>query len=53
MPLYKSASPAAFQENIRNEYHALKGKGKSTGKAQKQAVAIAYSIKRRAQGKKK
>lgn len=44
MPLVKSASKAAFRKNVKAEMKA--------GKPQKQAVAIAYSIKRRAQGKK-
>lgn len=45
MPLVKSASKAAFRKNIKAEMKA--------GKPQKQAVAIAYSVKRRAQGKKR
>lgn len=47
MPLQKSASPRAFSANVRAEMQA--------GKPQKQAVAIAYSEKRKAQhkGKKK
>jgi hypothetical protein len=45
MPLKKSASKKAMSENIRAEMHA--------GKPQKQAVAIAYSVKRKAQRKKK
>jgi hypothetical protein len=44
MPLVKSASKAAFRKNVKAEMKA--------GKPQKQAVAIAYSVKRRAQGKK-
>jgi hypothetical protein len=40
MPLKKSASKAAFEENI--------GKEVAAGKPQKQAVAIAYSVKREA-----
>ena len=40
MPLVKSSSKKAFSENVRREMHA--------GKPQKQAVAIAYSVKRRA-----
>lgn len=40
MPLVKSASKKAFEENIRREVKA--------GKPPKQAVAIAYSVKRRA-----
>ena len=42
MPLIRSASKKAFSENVRREMHA--------GKPQKQAVAIAYSVKRKAQG---
>lgn len=44
MPLVKSASKGAFRKNIKAELAA--------GKPQKQAVAIAYSVKRKAQGKK-
>lgn len=40
MPLVKSKSKAAFSKNVAAEMHA--------GKPQKQAVAIAYSVKRRA-----
>ena len=40
MPLVKSASPAAFRKNVKTEMAA--------GKPQKQAVAIAYSVKRQA-----
>ena len=40
MPLVKSASKKAMSENIRREMHA--------GKPQKQAVAIAFSVKRQA-----
>jgi hypothetical protein len=40
MPLKKSASKAAFRANIRAERKA--------GKPIKQAVAIAYSVKRKA-----
>lgn len=40
MPLIHSKSKKAFGENIRREIHA--------GKPQKQAVAIAYSVKREA-----
>jgi len=42
MPLIKSKSDKAFKENIRREIEA--------GKPQKQAVAIAYSVQRRAKG---
>lgn len=45
MPLKKSASKKAMSENIRAEMHA--------GKPQKQSVAIAYAVKRKAQRKKK
>ena len=40
MPLTKSSSKQAFKQNIRREVHA--------GKPVKQAVAIAYSVKRKA-----
>ena len=39
MPLIKSSSKKAFKENIRKEIKA--------GKSPKQAVAIAYSVKRK------
>ena len=45
MPLVKSKSKKAFSENVRREIEA--------GKPQKQAVAIAYSVKREAPRKKK
>jgi hypothetical protein len=45
MPLVKSPSKAAFRKNVRAEVRA--------GKPVKQAVAIAYSVKRRAAGKKR
>lgn len=44
MPLKKSTSKRAFGENIAAEMHA--------GKPQKQAVAIAYAVKREAAKKK-
>lgn len=44
MPLAKSPSKKAFSKNIKAEIKA--------GKPAKQAVAIAYSVKRQAQGKK-
>lgn len=44
MPLVKSASKGAFRKNIKAEMAA--------GKPPKQAVAIAYSVKRRAAAKK-
>lgn len=43
MPLKKSASKKAFEHNVRAEMKA--------GKSQKQAVAIAYSVKRQAKKK--
>jgi hypothetical protein len=43
MPLRKSASKAAFSRNVSAERHA--------GKPLAQALAIAYSTKRRAQRK--
>lgn len=45
MPLVKSSSKKAFEENVRREIKA--------GKPQKQAVAIAYSVQRKAKEKKK
>lgn len=45
MPLVKSASKAAFRKNIKAEVNA--------GTPVKQAVAIAYSVKRRAAAKKR
>lgn len=47
MPLTKSTSKKAFSKNVKAEIKA--------GKPQKQAVAIAYSVKREAakKGKKK
>lgn len=44
MPLKKSASPAAFRANVKAEVKA--------GKPIKQAVAIAYAVKREATKKK-
>ena len=44
MPLVKSTSKGAFRKNIKAELAA--------GKPQKQAVAVAYSVKRRAAAKK-
>ena len=45
MPLVKSKSPAAFKKNIAAEV--------KSGKPPAQAAAIAYSVQRRAPGKKK
>ena len=45
MPLIKSASKPAFRENVKREIRA--------GKKPKQAVAIAYSVQRTAQKKRK
>ena len=42
MPLNKSGSKKAFSENVEKEMHA--------GKPQRQALAIAYSVKRKAGG---
>ena len=42
MPLVKSPSHAAFSQNVKREIEA--------GKPQKQAVAIAYSVKRESGG---
>ena len=44
MPLVKSTSPKAFRKNVSAEVKA--------GKPVKQAVAIAYSVKREAAAKK-
>jgi len=43
MPLIKSKSKKAFSKNVSAEIHA--------GKPQKQALAIAYSVKRKAKKK--
>ena len=45
MPLVKSSSKGAFRKNIKAEV--------KSGKPVKQAVAIAYSVKRKAAGKKR
>jgi hypothetical protein len=45
MPLKKSTSKPAFKENVKAEIKA--------GKPVKQAVAIAYSVKRETEKKKK
>ena len=45
MPLVKSASKKAVSQNIKTEMAA--------GKPQKQAVAIALDVQRRAKGKRK
>jgi hypothetical protein len=45
MPLIKSGSKKAVSENIKTEM--------SAGRPQKQAVAIALSLKRKFEGKKK
>ena len=45
MPLVKSASKGAFRKNIKAEMQS--------GKPPKPAVAIAYAVKRKAQGKKR
>lgn len=45
MPLKQSTSKKVFQQNVRTEIKA--------GKPQKQAVAIAYSVQRKAKSKKK
>lgn len=44
MPLKKSSSKEAFKKNIKTEL--------ASGKGLKQAVAIAFATKRKAQGKK-
>jgi len=44
MPLVKSASKGAFRTNLKAEMKA--------GKPKKQSLAIAYSVKRKVQGKK-
>lgn len=45
MPLKKSASKKAFSNNVKAEMNS--------GKKQSQALAIAYSVKRKAESKKK
>jgi hypothetical protein len=51
MPLEKSKSTKAFKKNIKTEVKAIEAKGKSPAKAVKQAVAIAYSVKKAAKKK--
>lgn len=51
MPLEKGKSKKAFNKNVKTEVKALEGKGIKPGKAVKQAVAIAYNVKRKAQAK--
>lgn len=45
MPLVKSKSKKAFSTNVKREMES--------GRPQRQAVAIAYSVKRKSSGKKK
>lgn len=45
MPLKKSSSKKAFEANLKKEL--------SAGKPKKQALAIAYSVQRKARSKKK
>ena len=45
MPLKKSSSKKAFEHNVKAEMRA--------GKSPKQALAIAYSVKRKAKAKNK
>lgn len=52
MPLEKSTSKKAFEKNIKTEYKAKRKEGESKKKADKQSVAIAFSEKRSAEGKK-
>lgn len=52
MPLKKSGSKKAFESNVTKETKHLEAKGKSPKKADKQAVAIAFSEKRKADAKK-
>lgn len=47
MPLEKSKSKKAFSKNVKTEVKALEKKGKSPKKAVKQAVAIAYNVKKK------
>lgn len=47
MPLWRGKSKRAFKHNIRTEYRSLRKRGKSKKKAIKQAVAIAYAVRRR------
>lgn len=52
MPLEKSTSKKAFEKNVKKEFKAKKAEGKSPAKADKQAVAIAFQVKRDAAAKK-
>lgn len=51
MPLRKSSSQKAFNQNMRTEVKAKKAEGYSPAKAAQIASAISYSVKRKAQGK--
>lgn len=48
MPLEKSKSKKAFKKNVSTEVKALKAKGILPKKAVKTALAIAYSVKKKA-----
>lgn len=47
MPLSKGKSKAAFSKNVAKETKAIEKKGVAPKKAVKQAVAIAYSVKKK------
>lgn len=51
MPIIKSKSSKAFKANMATEVSALKSKGVQPQKAVKQAAAISYSVKRKADKK--
>lgn len=52
MPVKRGTSKRSFEANVSTEYRALRRKRVPKGKAVKQAVAIAYDVKRRAAAKK-
>lgn len=52
MAVKRGTSQRSFDHNVSTEYRALRRKRVPKGKAVKQAVAIAYSVKRRAAAKK-
>jgi len=53
MPLKKGKSKKAFQSNVRELYHSLRGKGRGVEKARQMALAAAFNIRRGGRKRKK